>query len=126
MRAVPWPLGDLMRFSAPGCQDVGRVGPVAMRLSGPPPTLGASGRSLCVFEDGGYPDCPRYATRTWSPRAVSTRHGWLRDVAVRYWGDVDTHGMAILAEVRRALPHVRSALMDLETLQDHRHMVTVV
>jgi len=47
-------------------------------------------------------------------------------VAVRYWGDVDTHGMAILAEVRRALPHVRSALMDLETLQDHRHMVTVV
>jgi hypothetical protein len=37
---------------------------------------------------------------------------WLRDVNVFYWGDIDTHGFAILSRVRGRLPHVRSILMD--------------
>jgi hypothetical protein len=45
---------------------------------------------------------------------------WRRDVAVRYWGDIDTHGFAMLARVRTVAPHTTSVLMDLETLLEHR------
>ncbi|QBE48884.1 Wadjet anti-phage system protein JetD domain-containing protein [Leucobacter triazinivorans] len=45
------------------------------------------------------------------------------DVAERgdayYWGDLDTHGFAILSGVRSHLPGVRSVLMDRETLIAH-------
>ncbi len=45
---------------------------------------------------------------------------WLRDKAVFYWGDLDTHGFAILDGVRAVLPHARSFLMDRATLLTHR------
>lgn len=45
---------------------------------------------------------------------------WLADVAVRYWGDLDTHGFAILDRLRAWLPQARSVLMDRETLLAHR------
>jgi hypothetical protein len=45
---------------------------------------------------------------------------WLHDVALYYWGDLDTHGFAILNRLRAVLPHVHSMLMDRGTLLDHR------
>jgi hypothetical protein len=45
---------------------------------------------------------------------------WLHDVEVLYWGDIDTHGYAILDRFRATLPHVRSMLMDRDTLLAHR------
>ena len=45
---------------------------------------------------------------------------WLHRIAVHYWGDIDTHGFAILDRLRGVLPHVRSLLMDRETLETHR------
>lgn len=45
---------------------------------------------------------------------------WLRGVPVRYWGDLDTHGFAILHQLRAWLPQVESLLMDSETLLAHR------
>lgn len=45
---------------------------------------------------------------------------WLREVPVTYWGDIDTHGFAILNRVRARLPQARSVLMDLTTLHEHR------
>lgn len=48
---------------------------------------------------------------------------WLAEAAARggvaYWGDLDTHGFAILHRVRSHLPGVRSMLMDRETLFAH-------
>jgi hypothetical protein len=44
---------------------------------------------------------------------------WLARVAVVYWGDIDTHGLAILSGVRAAVPHARSVLMNLDTLRAH-------
>ncbi len=44
---------------------------------------------------------------------------WLSDRDVRYWGDLDTHGFAILNVMRRRFPHTRSLLMDRKTLLDH-------
>jgi hypothetical protein len=37
-----------------------------------------------------------------------------------YWGDIDTHGFAILSRLRGRFPHVRSMLMDRETLLTHK------
>lgn len=45
---------------------------------------------------------------------------WLDDRQVIYWGDIDTHGFAILDRLRASLPHARSMLMDLPTLDAHR------
>ncbi len=45
---------------------------------------------------------------------------WLADADVLYWGDIDTHGFAILDRLRVWLPRTRSVLMDRETLLAHR------
>jgi hypothetical protein len=45
---------------------------------------------------------------------------WLRDTNVSYWGDLDTHGFAMLDRLRALLPQTRSFLMDEETLLAHR------
>lgn len=44
---------------------------------------------------------------------------WLHDADCGYWGDLDTHGLAILDRLRDYLPRVRSLLMDERTLLDH-------
>ena len=45
---------------------------------------------------------------------------WLAELDVVYWGDIDTHGFAILSRLRGMFPGVRSMLMDRETLLAHR------
>jgi len=45
---------------------------------------------------------------------------WLREKTLFYWGDIDTHGFAILNRLRAAFPHTHSLLMDRETLMSHR------
>lgn len=47
---------------------------------------------------------------------------WLASSDVRYWGDLDTHGFAILDRLRRRVPHARSLLMDVETLECWRDL----
>ena len=41
---------------------------------------------------------------------------WLARCQVFYWGDIDTHGFAILDQLRASLPHAQSLLMDRGTL----------
>ncbi len=45
---------------------------------------------------------------------------WLAEADIVYWGDIDTHGFAILDRLRAWLPQTRSVLMDRETLLAHR------
>jgi hypothetical protein len=45
---------------------------------------------------------------------------WLSDRDLIYWGDIDTHGFAILNRLRTRFPHTRSVLMDEDTLVNHR------
>lgn len=47
------------------------------------------------------------------------RGRWLNDCTVHYWGDIDTHGFAILNQLRGQFAHVLSFLMDRETLNAH-------
>ena len=44
---------------------------------------------------------------------------WLAERELAYWGDIDTHGFAILDQLRVAFPHARSLLMDNATLVAH-------
>ena len=47
---------------------------------------------------------------------------WMQGIDALYWGDIDTHGYAILNTARRALPGLRSVLMDKETLFEYRKL----
>jgi hypothetical protein len=44
---------------------------------------------------------------------------WLAALDVFYWGDIDTHGFAILNRLRHHVPQARSILMDRATLLAH-------
>ncbi len=45
---------------------------------------------------------------------------WLQQRAIFYWGDIDTHGFAILDQLRSHLPQAHSLLMDEATLLAHK------
>lgn len=47
---------------------------------------------------------------------------WLRGKEIFYWGDLDTHGFAMLSQLRGYFPQTRSMLMDRATLLDFRHL----
>jgi len=45
---------------------------------------------------------------------------WLQRCPVYYWGDIDTHGFAILDKLRLFFPHAESFLMNRDTLMSHK------
>ena len=48
---------------------------------------------------------------------------WLHQCRVIYWGDIDAHGFQILSDLRKLFPHVRSVMMDQQTLDNHAEYV---
>lgn len=48
-----------------------------------------------------------------------SRSDWLKNCSIHYWGDIDTHGFAILDQLRGRFEHVTSFLMDRKTLDAH-------
>ncbi len=53
---------------------------------------------------------------------ILARLDWIRDAECVYWGDIDTHGFAILNRARTHLPRLKSRLMDETTLLDHKYL----
>jgi hypothetical protein len=49
-----------------------------------------------------------------------TDASWLHNCTIHYWGDIDTHGFAILDQLRTLFPGAISFLMDRETLLAHQ------
>jgi hypothetical protein len=47
---------------------------------------------------------------------------WLSHTTIHYWGDIDTHGFAMLDQLRCHFEHVQSFLMDRPTLMAHEAM----
>ena len=72
-------------------------------------------------------DPPAEGVLLWGKGFDTDRVGrmrWLSDVPVWYWGDLDTHGFAILDRLRAWLPQTTSFLMDRKTLHQHRERWT--
>jgi hypothetical protein len=47
---------------------------------------------------------------------------WILNSRCIYWGDIDTHGFAILNRARTYLPSLETVLMDEATLLSHREL----
>jgi hypothetical protein len=47
---------------------------------------------------------------------------WIGGARISYWGDIDTHGFAMLDRLRGVFPNARSLLMNHETLMAHRSL----
>ena len=47
---------------------------------------------------------------------------WLHKARCMYWGDIDTHGFAILSRARKFAPHLESILMDESALFDRKRL----
>ena len=45
---------------------------------------------------------------------------WLAEKEIFYWGDIDTHGMQILSQMKGYFPQTKSILMDFETLNNFK------
>jgi len=45
---------------------------------------------------------------------------WMKDKPIWYWGDLDTHGFAMIDQIRHYFPQIRSFLMDEATLLFHK------
>ena len=45
---------------------------------------------------------------------------WLADKEIFYWGDIDTHGLDILSQIRGYFKQTKSIMMDFETLNTFR------
>jgi hypothetical protein len=45
---------------------------------------------------------------------------WMADKFLWYWGDLDTHGFAMIDMIRHYFPRIRSFLMDEDTLLSHQ------
>lgn len=50
---------------------------------------------------------------------------WLNEKEIYYWGDLDTHGFAMLDKVRSFLPQTRSLLMEEKILLKHRDLWSI-
>lgn len=47
---------------------------------------------------------------------------WLQEARCIYWGDIDTHGFAILNRARSYIPNLKTVLMDESTLLSHHNL----
>ncbi len=45
---------------------------------------------------------------------------WLAEKEIFYWGDIDTHGLQILSQIRGYFPNTKSIMMDFETLNSFK------
>lgn len=45
---------------------------------------------------------------------------WVRTARIIYWGDIDTYGLEILAQLRSVLPQTESVMMNRQTLEAFR------
>ena len=47
---------------------------------------------------------------------------WMAKRSLYYWGDIDSHGFAILSQFRAAFPRTRSLMMDRRTAERFAHL----
>jgi hypothetical protein len=50
---------------------------------------------------------------------------WLQERNIYYWGDIDTHGFAMLSQIRSYFPQTQSLLMNHETVMRFKHLAVI-
>jgi len=78
-----------------------------------------------------YLTCPTAENRLiiWgSGKAVTLLKGWqiLKEKKIRYWGDIDAEGFAILNSLRKIFPQTKSVLMDSKTFQKNNQWIQTI
>lgn len=106
-------IGGLGEFAAPVTE--------LARLDWQPTEVIISENLQSAYSFGDRPGCLVLAAQGYAVD-VYGQLPWLRRARVRYWGDLDTHGFAILNRLRHHLPRVDSVLMDAATLLTHRSL----
>ena len=111
-----------VRFRCSGLNGFSELSVRAEEFQAPPPGVT---RAYVVENEITYLafPCPRGSMVIWGHGyAVPVLEPlvWLRDLELIYWGDIDTHGLAILNRLRHRFPSARSMLMDRSTLLTHR------
>lgn len=104
-------VGGLGDFAAPAAE--------LARLTWQPAEVILSENKQSAYSFGDRPGCIVLAAQGYAVE-VYGQLPWLRGARVRYWGDLDTHGLAILNRLRHHVPHAASVLMDSDTLLAHR------
>ncbi|MCY7325203.1 MAG: DUF2220 family protein [Microbacteriaceae bacterium] len=106
-------VGGLGEFAAPAAE--------LARLGWAPTEVIISENLQSAYSFGERPGCVVLAAQGYAVE-VYGELPWLQHAHVRYWGDLDTHGFAILNRLRHHLPRVDSVLMDARTLLAHRSL----
>ncbi|GAB3135721.1 Wadjet anti-phage system protein JetD domain-containing protein [Marisediminicola antarctica] len=106
-------VGGLAEFAAPATE--------LARLVWAPGEVIISENLQSAYSFGDRPGCVVLAAQGYAVEAYGGLP-WLQRAHVRYWGDLDTHGFAILNRLRHHLPRVDSVLMDADTLLAHRSL----
>lgn len=94
-------------------------------------SLPLSPESLLVVENHesgiALPDIPGVVAFIGLGKAVTVLAAlpWVKKVPAVYWGDIDTHGLAILSTARATLPGLRSILMDQQTLEAFKELAVM-
>jgi len=89
------------------------------------PAAGIEAATVFIVENEisylAFPDVPHSVVMFGSGYALEAANArsWLQPKEVVYWGDIDTHGFAILSNLRARLTRVVSLLMDKGTLLAH-------
>ena len=111
-----------VRFRSPGFEGLSELSVRAAEFTGPPP---GTSRVYVVENEITYLAFPLPADAIvifgggYAVQALESL-AWLTRSDLIYWGDLDTHGFAILSRLRHSFPHARSMLMDRATLLAHQ------
>jgi hypothetical protein len=91
-----------------------------------PPARIVSLNQTCRMHESTFGEhAPKYL-RSYPPAGIASygwdalaKAQWLHTCRLHYWGDLDTHGFAILHQLRQHFPQTQSLLMDQATLMQH-------
>lgn len=114
-------LDATLRESMGGLSDFSAPPETLAALDWNPHTVIICENLQCAYSFGDIPGTVLIAKQGY---AVDVLHRlpWLSAARILYWGDLDTHGFAILNRFRSHFPRAESILMDDATLLEHRDL----
>ena len=114
-------LDETLRETLGGLSDFSARPDTLAALDWHPSTVIVCENLQCAYSFGDIPGTVLIAKQGYAVD-VLYRLPWLPAARILYWGDLDTHGFAILNRFRSHFPRAESILMDEATLLEHREL----